>query len=77
LIGNFGDDDLIGAAAGVLLRPAGAQAEGAAPRPVGLDDILAGLDDDATGREVWARHEVHQLVGGRFGEFDQVERGIA
>ena len=36
LIGNLGDDDLVGAAAGVLLRPARAQAEAAAPGLVGL-----------------------------------------
>ena len=64
LVGDLGDDDLVGAAARVLLLPPGAQAEAAAAGPVGFEDRLARLDDHAAGREVRPRHDLHQLVDG-------------
>ena len=77
LIGDLGDHDLIGAAAGVLGVPARAQTEAAAPGLVGLHDLLARLDDDAAGRQIGPGHEVDQLVGGGVGELDQMQRRIA
>ena len=77
LVRDFGDDDLIRAAPGVFLLPARAQAEAAAPGLVGLDDRLARLDDDAAGREVGARHEIDELLGGCVRELDQMQGGIA
>ena len=42
LIGNFGDDDLPGAAARILRRPAGAHPEAAPAGLVGFEDRGAG-----------------------------------
>ena len=56
-IGDFGDDGDPAAAARLLLHPAGAQAEGAAPGAIGLDDRGLIVDDDAAGRKVGPRHE--------------------
>ena len=77
LVGDLGDDDLVGAAAGVLLLPPGAQAEAAAAGLVGLDDGLARLDDHAAGREVGARHELDQLLDGGVGMLDEVQQRVA
>ena len=46
LIGNLVDDDLVHAARAVFLVPAGADAERAAPGPVGFGDRLGVFDDD-------------------------------
>jgi hypothetical protein len=77
LVGNFCDDDLVGAASGVFLVPPGAQAEAAAARLVGLDDGIARLDDDAAGREVGTGHELDQLLDGGVRMFDQMQNGGA
>ena len=77
LIGNLGDDDLIGAAAGIFLRPAGAEAEAAAPRLVSRDDLRARLDDHPAGREIGTGNEIDQLVGGGVRELDEVKRRVA
>ena len=76
-VGNLGDDRDPAAAAGILLRPARAQTEGAAAGAVGVDDRGLGVDDDAAGREVRTRHELGQRfgVGARMG--DEVERRVA
>ena len=76
-VGNLADDRDPAAAAGILLRPARAQTEGAATGAVGVDDRGLGVDDDAAGREVRTRHELgHRFgVGARMG--DEVERRVA
>ena len=76
-VGNLADDRDPAAAAGILLRPARAQTEGAATGAVGVDDRGLGVDDDAAGREVRTRHELgHRFgVGARVG--DEVERRVA
>ena len=77
LVGDFGDDDRPGAAPLVLLRPAGAHAERAAPGPVGLDDVRFRLDDDAAGREIRPLDEVDQRVDARLRRLDQMQRRVA
>ena len=77
LIGHLGDDDLVAAAAGILLLPAGAQPEPAAAGLVGLEDGLARLDDDAAGREIRARHEFDQLLDGGVRMLDQMQQRAA
>ncbi len=77
LVGDLGDDDLVGAALQLLLLPLGADAEGAAAGAVGLDDGLAGFDHRAAGREVRALDEVDQLVDPGVGEFEEVAERVA
>ena len=77
LIGNFGDDDLPGAAAEILLAPAGADAERAAAALIGIEERGAVIDNDAARRKVRPWHQLHQLVDRRIGEFDQMQRRIA
>ena len=60
-IGDLGDDDLVDAASLVLAFPAGAQPEGAAAGLVGETDAGGVVDEDATGREIRAGDELHQL----------------
>ena len=62
LIGDLGDHDLILAAAELLLLPAGADAEAAATRGVGLRNLRTSFHQHATRREVRSRHELHQGV---------------
>ncbi len=76
-IGNLGDDDLVGAAPGLFLGPARAQAEAAAAGAIGLDDRGAVLHDNAAGREIGAGHEGDELLGCRARMVDQIERGVA
>ena len=73
LIGDFGDDDLVAASAGVLPLPPSAQPEAAAARLVSLQDRLARLHDDATGRKVRPGHELDQLLDGRIGMLDEMQ----
>ena len=78
LVGNFGDDDLIGAAAGIFAAPsarAGGSCRARSCRPRTID--LARLDDDAAGRKIGPGHEIDQLVGGGVGELDQMQRRVA
>ena len=75
-VGNFRDDDDPGSPARVLLRPAGAQAERAAPCAIGLGDLLWRVDDDAAGRKIRPLHEGHELVARRLGMGDEIERGV-
>ena len=75
-VGNFRDDDDPGSPARVLLRPAGAQAERAAPRAIGLGYLLGRVDDDAAGGEIRPLHEGHELVARRLGMGDEIERGV-
>ena len=63
-IGDLGDDDLPVAAAEILLGPARAHAERAAAGAVGLGHGGRRVDDDAAGRQIRPRHELHQLLGG-------------
>ena len=77
LIRNLGDDDLIGAAPGVFLRPAGAEAEAAAPRLVSRDDLRARLDDHPAGGKIGTGNEIDQLVGGGVRKLDEVKRRVA
>ncbi len=75
---NLGDDDLIGAAAGLFLGPARADAERAAAGDVGFFNGLARIDDHATGREIRAWHVVlHQRARARIGIVDQEQRRVA
>ena len=85
LEGNFGDDDLITAAAGILDFPFGTHAETAAAGLVGLDDAFAAVDDDAAGRKVGTFDAAplgivrieHQVFDGRARVLDQVQRRVA
>ena len=76
LIGNFGDDDLVGAAPRILRGPARAEPEAAAAGLVGVDDLGARLDDHPAGRQIGAWNEIDQLVRRRVRELDEVERGV-
>ena len=76
-VGDLGDDRDPAAAARILLRPAGAQADGAAPGPVGLDERRAVVDDDAAGREIGARAELDERLDLGVGVGDKIERGVA
>ena len=58
LVGDLGDDDLVAAAAGVLLLPARAQTEAAAASLVGLQNGVARLDHDAAGWKIRARARI-------------------
>src|SRR5581483_3887749 len=62
LIGNFRDDDLVGAAAQILRLPARAQAEAAATRLISLANDIARLHQHAARREIGSGHERHQLL---------------
>src|SRR4030095_8858280 len=71
LVGDLGDDDLVGAAAGLLLFPERAQATPAAAGLVGVEESGVRLDDDAAGGEVGALHVDHQVGGGGLGVVEQ------
>ena len=75
--GNFGDDDLIGAAAALFLLPARAHAERAAAGGVGFGDRRRLVDDDAAGREIRALDEFQQRAAARIRVVDQMQRGVA
>ena len=77
LVGNLGDHDLIGATPRVLLLPFGAQPEAAAARFVGLPDLIARLDQNATGGKVRSRDEFNELVDRGTGILDQVQKRVA
>ena len=74
---NLGDDDLIGAAAGLFGFPACAQAERAAAGRIGFGDGFGRIDNETAGREIRARDEFQQRLGARIRLLDQIERGIA
>ncbi len=76
-VGDFGDDRDPAAAPGVFLLPAGAQPEGAAARPVGLEDRGLVVDDDAAGRKVGALDESGERLGLGAGMGDEIERRVA
>ncbi len=75
--GNFRDDDLIGAAAGLFLVPARAHAERAAAGGIGLGDHRRRVDDDAAGREVRPLDVFQQRLGARVRIVDQEQRRVA
>ena len=77
LPGNFGDHDLIGAAAGILGLPARAHAERAAAGRIGLGNGLGRIDDEAAGREIRSGHVFEQRLGSRVGLLDEMQRGVA
>jgi len=69
---------MITAAAEILGLPLGARAEAAAAGLVGVDDRLAVVDDDATGREIRTRNELlHQRLDRRIRMLDQMQRRVA
>ena len=75
---DLGDDDQIGAAAGLLLVPARAHAERAAAGRVGLGDRLARIDDRCrrSGNPGPARISAASCERA-FGIVDQEQRGVA
>ena len=73
---DLGDDCEPSAPALILDMPARPGAESTAAGAIGLDHRRTRLDDDAAGREIGARHEGHQLFGGRVRMLDQIERGV-
>ena len=75
--GNLRDDDLIGAAPGVLLLPSRAHAERAAAGGIGLGDHRRRVDDDAAGREIRPLDVFQQRLGARVRIVDQEQRGVA
>ena len=77
LVGDLGDHHDPGAALLVFLAPAGAHTEGAAPRPVSLDDVFPRFDDDAAGREVRSLDQIDQGLDARLGRLDEMQRRIA
>ena len=74
---NFGDDDHIGAAAGVFLFPPRPHAERAAAGVVGFGDRLRRIDDDAAGREIRAFDVFEQRLAARLRIVDEEQRGVA
>ncbi|MND50755.1 hypothetical protein D3C80_417320 [compost metagenome] len=74
---DFGDDDLIAATSEVFRFPFCAHAETTAPGLIGIENILAAFDDHATGRQVRAGNEFHQLFNRRIGMLDEMERRVA
>ena len=62
-IGNFRHHGVPEAARALLLGPARADAERAAPGAIGFRDGLARIDDHAAGGEIRPRHESDELVG--------------
>ena len=76
LIGNFGDDGDPAAPPAILLVPARARAERAAPSGIGFGDDRRAVDQHAAGGEVGAAHDVHQrrMVG--IGIVDQQICGV-
>ena len=76
LIGNLGDDDLPQPAAQILLRPARAQAERAAPGAIGLGDAVRRFDQHAAGREIGPLDQGRQRVVARVGRLDQMQAGV-
>ena len=74
LIGNFGDDDLVAAAAGVFPFPLGAQAEAAATGAIGLEDGVARLDQHAAGREIGPGHVLDQLLDAGLRMLDEMQQ---
>ena len=76
LVGHLGDDDLVAAAAALLLDLGhGPQADRALAGAVGVEDPLAAHDQRAGG-EVGALDELHEVVGGGVGVVDQVDGGV-
>ncbi len=75
--GNLGDDDEIGAAAGVLLVPARPHPKRAAPGRIGFGDGLRRIDDHAAGRKIGARHVFQQRAAPGIGCVDEMERRVA
>ena len=76
LIRNFGDDDLPGAPSKVFDRPACAQPEGSATGAIGIEDVVARLDQNAPGRKVRAGHKVEKRRIGGIGMLDQMQTGF-
>ncbi len=75
--GNFGDDDRVGAAPGLLLVPARAHAERAAPGRIGFGDRFPAVDDEPAGGKIRAGDELQQRAASRLGIVDQMQRGVA
>ncbi len=76
-IGYFRDDDDPAAARLLLLVPAGAQPERAAPGAIGFDNVGALVDDNAARRKIRPLDEGEQLLGVGGAMADQIERGVA
>ena len=76
-IGNFGDDDLVCAAARVLDMPARAQAEGAAPGLVGFDKRRLIVHKNAARRKVRPVQETQERLHARARTLDEVQRRVA
>ena len=74
---DFGHDRDPAAAPGVFLLPAGAEPEGAAACPVGLEDRGLVVDDDAAGRKVGTLDESGERLGLGAGMGDEIERRVA
>ena len=76
-VGDLGHYRDPAAAARILLRPAGAQADGAAPGPVGFDQRRPVVDDDPASGEIGARAELDERLDLGVGVGDKIERGVA
>ena len=76
LIGNFGHDDLIDAAAQILDRPFCPKAERSTTSAVGLRDVFGRFHQNATCREIRTGDVIQQGVVLRVGRLDQMQTGI-
>ena len=75
--GNLGDDDEVGAAAGVFLVPARPHPERAATAGIGFGDRFGRIDDHAAGREIGTRHVFQERAAAGVRRVDEVERRVA
>ncbi len=75
LIRHLGDDDRLALLAALLEMRLAAHHDRAAAELVGGMDAHA-ADDAAAGREIRARHQLHQLVGGDRGVVDEGDAGV-
>ena len=73
-IRNFGDDDLVAAAARIFLVPPRPDTETAAARLVGFKDGSARLDDNAARRKVGPRNHLDEFFDRRVRMLDEMQQ---
>ncbi len=76
-VGNFRDDDLVGAATGFFRFPARAHAKRSAPRRIGFRNRIARIDDDAAGGKIRTGNVFQKRLAARIRIIDQEQRGVA
>ena len=76
LIGDFSDDDLPQTSSKILTLPFTPQSERTPACPVGLRNIFRWFNDNATSREIGARHVLQQGVVTSIWRFDQMQTRI-